>query len=300
MPQIRGRPRFAASDRVLILLALIAIVAWAGRAAWESEGHLMIGRAAAERIPDDMPAFFRDAADQLAYLNVEPDRWKDRRERDLDQALHRAYSPGHYINYEVVPDSVLQASDRLDYFRALQDAGVDGQPGFLPYVILELTQRLRIGFRVWRRAVGPEVPWIEQRIINDAGVLGHYVADASSPLHTSIHYNGWVGDNSMGYATDQDTHSRVEGGYVRTRISIEDVLARVGPPVLFSDLRPAIWEYLDASHALVERLYQIDQAARFDEQTTAEVNRVFIAGRLGAGAAMLRDLWWSAWRTSEP
>jgi len=156
----------------LVLVISMVIVGWS-RSVWESEGHVMIGQAAAMGLPDEMPMFFRQAADQLAYLNVEPDRWKDRRERTLDPALNRAYSPGHYINYEVVPDSVLLALDRLGYFSALQDAGVDRQPGYLPYVVLELSQRLRIGFREWRQAEGSERAWIEQRIVNDAGILGH-------------------------------------------------------------------------------------------------------------------------------
>jgi len=126
------------------------------------------------------------------------------------------------------------------------------------------------------------------------------VADASNPLHTSIHHNGWAGDNPLGYDTGDDTHHRVEGVYVRTHLTLEDVLPHVGPPTVYPDMREAIWRYLATSHALVEQLYQIDKAARFDEHTTADANSVFITGRLGAGATMLRDLWWSAWRTSAP
>jgi hypothetical protein len=29
--------------------------------------------------------------------------------------------------------------------------------------------------------------WIEQRIINDAGIPGHYVIDVANPHHTTIH-----------------------------------------------------------------------------------------------------------------
>ncbi len=267
---------------------------------WGAYGHEMIGRMAAQHVPESMPAFFRGAVDQLAYLNVEPDRWRDRTERVLDPAMDGNYSPGHYINYEVVPEAALEAPDRLAYFHALEQAGVDRQPGFLPFVILELTQRLRVAFREWREAGEPERGWIEQRIINDAGILGHYVADGSNPLHTTVHYNGWVGDNPNGYATLRGTHARIEIDYVRAQVLTSDLAPLMGDPIVFDDLRTAVWDYLGASHDLVEQLYQIDREARFDGETTAAANKAFITGRLAAGAAMLRDLWWTVWVTSEP
>jgi len=258
----------------------------------------MIGRTAAQHVPASMPDFFRDAVDQLAYLNVEPDRWKDSAERALDPAMTGNYSPGHYINYEVVPDAALDAPNRLAYFHALEEAGGDRQPGYLPFTILELAQRLRVAFREWRVATEPERTWIEQRIINDAGILGHYVADASNPLHTTVHHDGWTGDNPNAYATERGTHDRIEIAYLQGQVSAAALVPLMGEPVVFDDLRTAIWDYLAASHAVVEQLYQIDRENRFDRETTAATNEAFIVGRLAVGAAMLRDLWWTVWLTS--
>ena len=286
-----------------IAVGALLVAGWgADSSVWGRDGHLMVGRVAAENLPAAMPPFFRQATDQLAWLNVEPDRWKDRTERDLDPALNGAYSPGHYINLEAIPDSALEARDRLAFIRALQAAGIDHEVGYLPYTILELTQRLRSEFRRWRATpAGPERGWIEQRIINDAGILGHYVADGSEPLHTTVHFNGWVGDSSLGYATDHDTHRRVESDYVRARISLEDLRPLVATtPRAFEDLRGAIWSYLRESNGTVEELYRIDRAAPFTEHTTAPANKLFIVARLVDGADMLRDLWWTAWSTSEP
>jgi hypothetical protein len=268
---------------------------------WGLEGHLIVGRAAAQAVPQEMPAFFRESVDQLSWLNAEPDRWKDRTERNLEEALYQSFNPGHYINLENVPESATMADHRLAYFEALEDAGVEAQPGFLPFTILELTQRLRVGFRFWRRSEERTRVWIEQRIINDAGILGHYVADGSNPLHTTIHYNGWVGATSLGYASDTQTHTRVESRYVLHQISIDDVVPNVeSSAMVFSDLRLAVWEFLEESNTLVEQLYQIDREARFNEETTAAANKVFIAARMAAGATMLRNLWWTAWVTSAP
>lgn len=279
---------------------LLAFPGGPGLSVWGTHGHEMIGRTAAEHLPESMPAFFRDAVDQLAFLNVEPDRWKDRSERSLDPAMNGNYSPGHYINYEVVPEAALAAPNRLAYFSALEKAGVERQPGYLPFVILELSQRLRVAFREWRSAGETERVWIEQRIVNDAGILGHYAADASNPLHTTVHHDGWTGDNLNGYATDRGTHDRIETEYVKAQVTAGELLPLMGNPVVFDDLRTAVWDYTKASHALVERLYQIDGEARFDRETTAAANKAFIAGRLAAGATMLRDLWWTVWVTSAP
>ncbi len=209
---------------------------------WGAYGHEMIGRTAAEHVPESMPAFFRAATDQLAYLNAEPDRWRDSTESNLDPALNDNFSPGHYINYEVVPEAALRAPDRVAYFHALEEAGVGSQPGYLPFTILELTQRLRVAFREWRGAGEPERGWIEQRIINDAGILGHYVADASNPLHTTVHHNGWTGDNPNGYDTERGIHERFESEFVQGQVSADELIPFMSDPVVFYDLRTAVWK----------------------------------------------------------
>jgi len=49
------------------------------------------------------------------------------------------------------------------------------------------------------------VAFIEHKIVFYAGWLGHYVGDGSQPLHTTIHYNGWVDDHSK---ASRDTQHR--------------------------------------------------------------------------------------------
>jgi hypothetical protein len=268
---------------------------------WGSEGHRMIGSAAARALPEEMPEFFRSAVDQLAYLNPEPDRWKAREERDLDPAMNAAHSSEHYINFEGVPASLFDAPDRFAYLDSLKAHGFEiPGPGLLPYKMLELTQRLRVGFREWRNATDArERSWIEQRIINDAGILGHFVADGSNPAHTTIHHNGWVGENPRGYATDNRFHSRFESAFVRAQVRPEHVEAQMGAAArVFPEIRPAVLDYLRSSNAHVVELYEIDLRSPFSETNTVEENRLFAAQRLAAGAEMLRDLWWTAWVTS--
>jgi hypothetical protein len=288
----------------VLLLALLPAETGASDAPvrWGADGHRMVGEAAARALPGEMPSFFRGAAEQLAYLNPEPDRWRERAERDLDPAMDNAHAAEHYINFEPVPANAFQAPHRFAYLDSLRAAGIDTPgPGLLPWRILEMTQRLRVGFRLWRAATEPaERLWIEQRILNDAGLLGHYVADGSNPHHTSIHHNGWVGPNPRGYTTERGFHSRFESVYVRHNLRLEDVQGAMGAaPRVFPALRPAVLQYLRTTHSHLERLYQLDAQEAFGPATQGAEHRRFTADRLAAGAEMLRDLWWTAWVTSE-
>jgi hypothetical protein len=272
--------------------------------AWGEAGHRITGEAAALEMPASAPAFFRNASRQLAYLNPEPDRWRDRGERTLDPALEGATAPDHFLDLEmaspVVLSEALRAPDRYGYLDTLSAAGVKGVTmGLLPFRMLELSQQLRQDFREWRAAPDSTKSLIEARIIDDAGILGHYVADGSNPAHTTIHYNGWAGPNPNGYATDKRFHSRFESAYVGANIKLADVVSQLDTTArVFPDFRTAIVAYLHETNAQVERLYQLDKAHPFDANTTAPEDKAFTVERLAAGARMLRDIWWTAWVTS--
>ena len=68
----------------------------------------MAARTATTALPSAMPAFFRGAADQLVYLDSEPDRWRNFELREMDQA----WSYDHYVDLENVPDGALDTPDR--------------------------------------------------------------------------------------------------------------------------------------------------------------------------------------------
>lgn len=288
---------------VLVFARVVPLFAWGER------GHYLTGQAAAARIPAEMPAFFRNAAPQLAYLNPDPDRWRDRAESNIDPAMDAASGADHFVDMDLVPANVFAAAfaapQRYAYADTLRNAGVDPVKfGFLPFRILELEQRLREEFRLWRAAPNDQVrAWVEARIINDAGILGHFVADGSNPAHTTKQYNGWTGPNPNGYATDKRFHSRFESAYVQTHIRIDDLVPQVDSiahAVPIHDLRPAIVAYLQRSNSEVEHLYQLDKAAPFGAETTDAADKAFTVARLADGARMLRDLWWTAWVTSAP
>jgi hypothetical protein len=283
---------------MLFLLLFCTTLAWP----WGNEGHQAINRVAAEKLPPDVPSFLRNAADQLTYLGSEPDRWRERTEL----ALKLSQEPDHYINLERLNGMTLPP-DRYSFYLQLYEKReqTPGKPDYLlpekvglqPYIAMEVYERLVVAFREYRHALlghrNPE--FAERDAIFYAGWLGHYVADASNPLHTTVQYNGWVGPNPKGYTTANTIHWKMEGTFVaanQKQLQFADLV--VGSPRLLADPFQNYLAYLRDSHRYVEKVYQLEKAGGFDAEGTAE-SREFIRRRLAAGAQMLRDMWYSAW-----
>ena len=193
------------------------------------------------------------------------------------------------------------------FLRALYDAGLERperDAGFLPFRIVELYQRVVTEWRMWRAETDPERRgWIEARIINDAGLLGHYVTDGSQPHHTTIHFNGWSpgAANPGAYTEDRRFHARFERDFVEAHVTQPDVSQPVErrPGSVAGTARAAVLDYLSASHATVDALYRLDKDVGFDPDGPLHPEaRDFAADRLAAGASMLAVLWHSAWDES--
>jgi hypothetical protein len=275
------------------------------RALWGDKGHGMSGRAAATNLPAAMPQFFRSATAQLEYLNPEPDRWRFRNELGMRQ-MDEAYEYDHFMHMELLTPQELQQEDRFAFLEAQSKAGVrepEDAIGLLYYRILEMTQRLETEFRLWRAAPAGSQRrrFIEQRIINDAGILGHYVADGANPHHTSVHFNGWDDDfpNSRGFTNQQGFHSRFETQFVGGRVNLSDLLPEVdATPRVLQNPRADVEAYLRATNARLERLYELDMQRPFEAGNTSAAHKQFAVERLVAGVEMLRNLWWTAWQRS--
>lgn len=290
----------------VVTLSLLAIMTALllqpdGARAWGDSGHKMTGRAAATDLPKEMPKFFRNSGAQLEYLNPEPDRWRSR----VLVEMNEAYSIDHFVDIEMVPPAAFDAKDRFAYLTAVYEGGVKKpeDAGALHFHMLELYQRLRTEFNLWRNAKDKQTrAWIEQRIINDAGTLGHYVADGANPHHTTVHYNGWnkAYPNPNNYTTENTFHRRFETDFVNAHIRLSDLLPRINKtPRTLDNPRAEIMKYLRHSNSQVTRLYEIEKRNIYNDKTTAPENKEFAVERLVAGVQMLRDLWWTAWVRSE-
>jgi len=274
---------------------------------WGNLGHAEISLNAARKIPDSMPAFLRTPAAiaRIAYLGPEPDRWKGMAE----YALNNAQYPDHEIDLERIQGLGELPKGRYEFYKLLYDkrAATTTDPdyylpekvGLLPYAAEEVFERLRAAFRDYRnlKAANQPADPVEQDIIFYAGWLGHYAADGSQPLHTTVNYNGWVEANPQGFTTDQTIHRRFESDFINQNIKASDFESLIGPPHELADTFKDFQQYLWASHALVPKVYELDKAKGFDGAGSPEALK-FTEERLAAGSRMLLDLWYTAWLQS--
>jgi hypothetical protein len=138
-----------------------------------------------------------------------------------------------------------------------------GDPEHLPRT-LEAAQA-KVGGDYYRHGV---VPWIIQdrwqdlvaafregdpaKVAFTTAILGHYIADAHVPLHTTENHDGQ-------FTNQRGVHSRWESGLVERHIAAPDltVPAAQADPAFFG--RP--WDWLLAAHALVPQLLEDDRDA---------------------------------------
>jgi S1/P1 Nuclease len=281
----------ASLSAAVLLTTLLA----PGVHAWGEEGHRYINRVAAEHLPQDMPEFFRNASVRLSFLGPEPDRWRDGRE--LFKALGEVNNPDHFIDIDKAENFEELPNDRYQYADWLRAKGKDPKDiGFLPYSILEGYQKVQVLFRMWRDPQHQaEREQIEQNIIYYAGVVGHYVADGSQPLHTSIHYNGWSTSSNPQLYTREPLHGRFESEYVKAQIKPEDFSGLVKTATRLQDAFADIVKYLLQSYNKTADLYRMDKSARWDANNRNAESKKFVTERLAAGSQMLANLWYTAW-----
>jgi len=266
--------------------------------AWGEEGHRWINRVAAEHLPEDMPAFFRNSAARLSFIGPEPDRWRG--SRDSNRQLAGANDPEHFIDIDDTANFKNLPTTRYEYAEWLHSVGKDVKDvGLLPYVILEHYNWLTVLFRMWRDPQNQaEREHIEQSIIHYAGLMGHYVGDGSNPHHTTIHFNGWSTSTNPEGFTREPIHWRFENDFVKGQMKPEDFSGLVKPASKLNDPFADVMNYLFQSNSLVEELYRMDKTARWDGNNRDPKSKQFVAARLAAGSQMLANLWYTAWINS--
>jgi hypothetical protein len=293
---------------VPVLPALLCLLPANSSFAWGPDGHRIVNRLAAENLPASLPEFLRSkaAVEEIEYLGPEPDRWRSANEAELNAAQ----APEHYIDLELADMVGPLPRRRYDFVAALYAAGLthpdlarDLRPehvGLQPWVTNEVYQRLQAALREYREQTArhEDTKPVEAAVIFYAGWLGHYVGDGAMPLHTTIDYNGWAEkDNPNQYVTSPGIHSQFESGFVHRNIKAADAQPLMVPQKTLGDPFEDYIAYLRASHALVERVYQLEKAQGFDGAGTPESRR-FTAERLAAGASELRDMIVTAWEQS--
>ena len=322
-------------------LGWLAGVAWltAGFAprvgAWDYEQHRLLNQLALASLPTNFPAFVRtpEAVERIAFLSGEPDRWRNTTDLPLKNQNH----PDHYLDLEDLEPARLKP-EALSHFRyeyAAQVAAARAQrpgdfptidplrdadktkslPGFLPWAITEHYAKVKSQFSYLRAfeegGLPSEVANAEQNLVYVMGVMGHYVGDASQPLHTTKHYNGWVGANPKGYTTTNRFHAWIDGGYLRkVGLTYDELRPRVRPARLVwtgatggrrEHVFPEAMAFLLDQFKLVEPLYEMEKAGELTGLGEAGLKgKAVLSDQLLKAAQFLGDLWFTAWQQAPP
>lgn len=307
---------------VFFLIFACVPAAWA----WGAQVHRAITWLSLDALPEDAPAWLRpDAVRQrAAFQSNQPDRWRG----SSSLVLKHENDPEHYLDIDDLAqfDLTLDAlpkfrgeylrrmaaakalhPDRIAPYDASKDSARSHEwPGFLPYAIAEHYAKLQAAFRQVRILEQVNDParreQLEQAraiVVYELGTLSHFVADAAQPLHTTKHYDGWVGENPAGYKWREKFHSYIDEGWAvrhgwgyaaqRGRLKITALLNADDP---WGDFLAG----MQRAHAQLEPLYKLERDGLLD----GPEGEALMTERLNDAAAMLSATIWAAYRSSAP
>lgn len=259
-------------------------------AGWGFYGHETINRLAIYTLPPEMIGFFKQHVDYLVDASVNPDR---RRYAVKEEA------PRHYIDLDSYGDS---ASFLPKYWKgALEKCGEDSlmKHGIVPWHIPRVVNQLKEAFFVQ----DPE------RILHHAAELGHYVADANVPLHTTRNHNG------------QLTNQHGIHGFWESRLPelfSSEYNFLVGKAAYVQDVQQRAWDAVHQANRAVDSVL-IEERNLAKQQEKAKYNyesrgkqtvRVYsyrysrlyhnrlngmVERQMRASIKMTADLWYTAW-----
>ena len=257
--------------------------------AWDAGGHYRVAEAAVLALPEEVPGFFRWGSETVAHVAIDPDVMKS---PDTPQLRDHEY-PEHFLDYELVEGAELPEL-RYDFVTKLIKSGQKpSRVGFVPYAVVEGTQRLSLAFAEYR--CWPDNPHVHGKALVYAGLLAHYASDMIQPLHTSVHYDGRA--NAAGESPHSGIHRRMDSLFEQAGFASPAAPFEVQAT---AELWPAVVDEFMDSHALVDRVYALDPAleALYDGGAWAPELSDFAAGRYRHTVEFLAGLYLTAWRQS--
>jgi hypothetical protein len=212
---------------------------------WGVIGHERINRGAVLALPKPLQTFFYNHIDYITQESTVPDL----RRNVLND---KAEPPRHYFDMENFGD-VTTFPKTMDEAQKKYDEKFLTKNGILPWHIQDLMTKLTKAFKDKRK----------NEILFIAGDLGHYIADAHMPLHTS--------DNHDGQNTNQKgIHSLWESRL--PELFVKDYKLNATEGIYLEDVDKAIWELMFDTHSLVEPLLAADKKLR----TSTLENNMFV------------------------
>jgi hypothetical protein len=279
--------------KVILLFLFLGLTISSGKKSkWGFFGHQRINRMAVFTLPPEMVSFYKKHIDFITEHAVDPDK---RRYGVKEEAPRHYIDIDHYGTdaFKIVPIYWNKAVDKFteDTLMAY---------GIVPWHIEVMVRRLQDAFK--KEDI--------DRILHLSADLGHYIADAHVPLHTTENYNG------------QLTNQRGIHGFWESRIpelKAEDYDYFVGRAKYIDSPIKTAWKIIKESHAAVDSVlkFEADLNSRFpadkkygfenrgnmlvktysqeytnayDKMISGQVER-----RMRASIIMVGNLWYTAW-----
>lgn len=277
--------------RKTLLLALFSLFIASFRPNWGFFAHQKINGLAVFTLPPEMIGFYKKNLSYIKETSVNPDK---RRYAVVEEA------PRHYLDFDHYGDSARWTLPH-DWQEAVMALGEDTLKayGILPWHIHKMYYRLQDAFMVKDPSL----------ILRISAELGHYIADAHVPLHTTENYNGqFTGQEGIHGFWESRLPELFSTGY--------DFF--VGPSEYIPDIRLAAWEAIIASHALVDSVLKEEKklSSRYEEKKYAfetrgkqtvkvyspeysahyhKILNGMVEKQMRASVKMIGDFWYTAW-----
>jgi hypothetical protein len=275
----------------LLLILLLAV----SSTAWGPKGHFIVNRLAIEASASRLPSFMKAATNDLVYNALEPDRWRE----EAGSPMNIAQAPDHFFDSEYWGSISTIPTDRYAFMSQLGAKKLNLiKVGYLPYAIIQEYGRLRNAFRNFRNAKNDaDRESARANAVHYAGILGHYVADGSMPMHLSVHFSGWADGyaNPRAFTKDRMFHARYETAYVDAAITAASVKAKVEAPQRLTDVFGAVKNHLSRAYSELEPIYEMEKTGEFNPQAPRAKGTEVITNELARGATLLGSLWYTAW-----
>ena len=199
---------------------------------WGFFAHKKINRLAVFTLPPEMIGFYKKHIEYITDASCNPDR---RRYAVADEA------PKHYIDLDDYGDSAVYKLPR--YWKdATEKYGKDSLEahGTVPWTINAVFQNLRDAMFVRD----------PNKILRLSAELGHYVADAHVPLHTTSNYDGQkTGQNGI--------HGFWESRVPELHFQEYDFL--VGKAVYIRSVQLEAWRIITSAHQSLDSVLRLEK-----------------------------------------
>lgn len=272
--------------RIVVLLVLIFS---STSFPWYPVTHGIFSEQAVLILPGGVPLFFKQGAAAIAHYSWDPDVAKIL----YQSALNDREYPEHFLDYEYVENFELP-EHRHKYIALLYENDLDPKvTGYLPYAVVEWTERLEIAFAEHRR--WPDNSYIEDKCLVYAGILAHYAQDLCMPLHTTMHYDGIV---KNGKSPRTGIHALIDGIVEDMNYNVEDAVKGIKVEPVKGELFPFVMEELKGSHSLVGEVYKMEDKflnKDYDDSGIIE----FVEERSKAAVEFTATLFLTAWEKSK-